>query len=72
MGFLVHLFNIIFQLENDEYSKRGWKTDLPMWGKRGWNNLHSGWGKRDSISEEDDELVQAMDKRAWQRLQVRF
>ncbi|XP_066141357.1 prothoracicostatic peptides [Euwallacea fornicatus] len=57
------------QLENDEYSKRGWKTDLPMWGKRGWNNLHSGWGKRDSNSEEDDGLAQAMDKRAWQRLQ---
>ncbi|ERL93814.1 hypothetical protein D910_11100 [Dendroctonus ponderosae] len=57
------------QLEND-YSKRGWKTDLPMWGKRGWSNLHSGWGKRDSDSDEElDGYPSGMEKRAWQRLQ---
>ncbi|CAG9766461.1 unnamed protein product [Ceutorhynchus assimilis] len=63
------------QIVDYEYSKRGWRTDLPMWGKRGWNNLHSGWGKRDSSdSGEDEELLNnyithGLDKRAWQRLQ---
>ncbi|XP_050308007.1 allatostatins MIP [Anthonomus grandis grandis] len=56
----------------NEYSKRGWKTDLPMWGKRAWSNLHPGWGKRDfldSSDEEDNYIPQYFDKRAWQRLQ---
>ncbi|KAF7267747.1 hypothetical protein GWI33_019061 [Rhynchophorus ferrugineus] len=59
--------------ENPEadYSKRGWKTDLPMWGKRAWSNLHSGWGKRDLMASEEDSnyAVPLYEKRAWQRLQ---
>ncbi|XP_030767101.1 prothoracicostatic peptides [Sitophilus oryzae] len=53
-----------------EYSKRGWKTDLPMWGKRGWSNLHSGWGKRDFEFEVDPNyIVTPYEKKSWQRLQ---
>lgn len=55
---------------DNEYSKRGWKTDLPMWGKRGWSNLHPGWGKRESdLDEELSYGSPVFDKRAWQRLQ---